>query len=114
MRRVIQDIGELVAGHTFISHGKGKYVNAVDGSVHTNTSEGFFSVFKRGMKGVCQHSEHNPRIATLPSSISATTIVPLTAWRYHARRKHLVGRDGQSTYISKNYLTRTVIQSEIE
>ena len=28
-------------------------------SLHTNTIEGFFSIFKRGMKGVCQHCGHN-------------------------------------------------------
>jgi len=27
----------------------------VRGDVHTNTVEGFFSIFKRGMKGVYQH-----------------------------------------------------------
>jgi hypothetical protein len=27
----------------------------VRGDVHTNTIEGYFSIFKRGMKGVCQH-----------------------------------------------------------
>lgn len=27
--------------------------------MHTNTIEGFFSVFKRGMKGVYQHCGHN-------------------------------------------------------
>lgn len=25
------------------------------GDIHTNTAEGFFSIFKRGMKGVYQH-----------------------------------------------------------
>ena len=28
-------------------------------TVHTNTIEGFFSIFKRGMKGVYQHCGHN-------------------------------------------------------
>jgi hypothetical protein len=23
--------------------------------IHTNTVEGFYSIFKRGMKGICQH-----------------------------------------------------------
>ena len=27
--------------------------------VHTNTVEGYFSIFKRGMKGVYQHCGHN-------------------------------------------------------
>jgi transposase-like protein len=40
------------AGHEFVSHGAGEYVR---GEVHTNTVEGFYSVFKRGMKGVYQH-----------------------------------------------------------
>lgn len=38
--------------HDFVSHGRGEYGR---GKVHTNTIEGFFSIFKRGMKGVYQH-----------------------------------------------------------
>ena len=40
------------AGHDFVRHGAGEYGR---GDVHTNTIEGYFSVFKRGMKGVYQH-----------------------------------------------------------
>ncbi|MCP5365841.1 MAG: IS1595 family transposase [Hyphomicrobiales bacterium] len=40
------------AGHDFTRHGAGEYVR---GDVHTNTIEGYFSIFKRGMKGVYQH-----------------------------------------------------------
>ena len=40
------------AGHDFVRHGAGEYGRGV---VHTNTVEGFYSVFKRGMKGVYQH-----------------------------------------------------------
>lgn len=40
------------ASHEFVSHGADEYVR---GKVHTNTIEGFFSIFKRGMKGVYQH-----------------------------------------------------------
>ena len=35
-----------------MKHGVGEYVR---GDVHSNTVEGFYSVFKRGMKGVYQH-----------------------------------------------------------
>jgi hypothetical protein len=35
-----------------VRHGKEEYVV---GDVHTNTLEGYFSIFKRGMKGVYQH-----------------------------------------------------------
>jgi transposase-like protein len=41
------------AAHDFTSHTAGEYVR--DGYIHTNTVEGFYSVFKRGMKGVYQH-----------------------------------------------------------
>jgi transposase-like protein len=35
-----------------VNHSKKEYVR---GDVHTNTVEGYFSIFKRGMKGVYQH-----------------------------------------------------------
>ncbi|ORU92126.1 MAG: transposase [Cycloclasticus sp. symbiont of Poecilosclerida sp. N] len=35
--------------HQFIKHGKGQYVN---GRVHTNTIEGFWSILKRGIVGI--------------------------------------------------------------
>jgi transposase-like protein len=40
------------AGHDFVRHGAGEYGR---GEIHTNTIEGYFSVFKRGLKGVYQH-----------------------------------------------------------
>ena len=43
------------AGHDFVRHGAGEYVNREDSTIHTNTIEGYFSIFKRGMKGVYQH-----------------------------------------------------------
>ena len=42
------------ADHDFTTHSKGQYVR---GDVHTNTIEGYFSIFKRGMKGVYQHCD---------------------------------------------------------
>lgn len=45
-------LGKEFASHEAVDHGKEEYVR---GSVHTNTIEGFFSIFKRGMKGVYQH-----------------------------------------------------------
>ncbi len=45
--------------HQFTRHGQGEYVNRNDPTIHTNTVEGFFSIFKRGMKGVYQHCGHN-------------------------------------------------------
>lgn len=43
---------EHLASHETVNHSAGEYVR---GAVHTNTVEGCFSVFKRGMKGVYQH-----------------------------------------------------------
>lgn len=47
--------GKWFASHGTTSHGKGEYVNLEDRSIHSNTVEGYFSIFKRGMKGVYQH-----------------------------------------------------------
>ena len=44
--------GKTFAAHGVVEHGKDEYVR---GDVHTNTIEGFFSIFKRGMRGVYQH-----------------------------------------------------------
>lgn len=38
--------------HHFVNHAIGEYGR---GPVHTNTIEGYFSIFKRGMKGIYQH-----------------------------------------------------------
>jgi hypothetical protein len=40
------------SSHDTVNHARKKYVR---GTIHTNTIEGFFSIFKRGMKGVYQH-----------------------------------------------------------
>jgi len=54
--RLYIDTGKEFAGHESVRHTAGEYVRYEDGHiVHTNTVEGFFSVFKRGMKGVYQH-----------------------------------------------------------
>jgi transposase-like protein len=50
-------LGDHFASHESVSHKADEYVRD---DVHTNTVEGFYSVFKRGMKGVYQHcSERN-------------------------------------------------------
>lgn len=45
--------------HGIVNHFAGEYVKKGDRTVHTNTIEGFFSVFKRGMRGVYQHCGHH-------------------------------------------------------
>lgn len=45
-------VGREFAGHDKVNHLAKEYVR---GDVTTNTVEGFFSIFKRGMRGVYQH-----------------------------------------------------------
>jgi transposase-like protein len=45
-------IGDEFAEHGAVNHSAGQYVR---GDAHTNTLENYYSVFKRGMKGVYQH-----------------------------------------------------------
>lgn len=52
-------VGQHFSDHGFTRHGQGEYVSKIDPTVHTNTIEGFFSIFKRGMKGVYQHCGHH-------------------------------------------------------
>lgn len=47
-----QAIGWHFASHEMVKHSADEYVR---GDAHTNTVEGFFSIFKRGMRGVYQH-----------------------------------------------------------
>ena len=50
--RIVRD---HFAGHGTTTHSAGEYVNLEDRSIHSNTVEGYFSIFKRGMKGIYQH-----------------------------------------------------------
>lgn len=44
------------ASHDRVDHSKGEYVRyEIDRTVHTNTVEGYFALFKRGMRGTYQH-----------------------------------------------------------
>jgi transposase-like protein len=47
-------LGQEFAEHQAVDHGREEWVR---GDCHTNTLEGYFSIFKRGMKGVYQHCD---------------------------------------------------------
>ena len=53
--RMYRSIGKNFSSHEAVKHTAKEYVR---GDVHTNTIEGVFSIFKRGMKGVYQHCEY--------------------------------------------------------
>jgi transposase-like protein len=50
------DLGKEYAAHETVNHAREEYAR-IDGGrlVTTNTVEGFYSIFKRGMKGIYQH-----------------------------------------------------------
>lgn len=50
-----RDMKHYFASHGTTSHGRGQYVNLEDRTIHSNTVEGYFSIFKRGMKRIYQH-----------------------------------------------------------
>ena len=45
-------VGEEYQSHQSVNHGRHEYVR---GEVYTNTLEGYYSIFKRGMRGTYQH-----------------------------------------------------------
>ena len=50
--RLYSDVLQMVDQHETVNHRNLEYVR---GETHTNTVEGYFSIFKRGMKGIYQH-----------------------------------------------------------
>jgi len=54
--RLYPEIGARFDAHKTVKHSHGEYVRYEDGeAIHTNSAEGYFSIFKRGMRGVYQH-----------------------------------------------------------
>ena len=52
---VYRGLGENFRRHYVVDHTAGVYVDRTDPVIHTNTIEGAFSIFKRGMRGIYQH-----------------------------------------------------------
>ena len=48
-------LGQQLRAHGHTNHSAGEYVSRFNPMVHTNTIEGSFSIFKRGMRGIYQH-----------------------------------------------------------
>lgn len=67
-------IGKEFAAHEFVAHSAREYVR---GQIYTNTVEGYFGIFKRGMKGVYQHCSRK-HMARYMAEFD---------WRYNARRE---------------------------
>jgi hypothetical protein len=52
---VYRHAGKHFTAHGTTNHSQGQYVDDEIPEVHSNTVEGYFSIFKRGMKGIYQH-----------------------------------------------------------
>jgi hypothetical protein len=52
--KLYRKVGREFAAHETVNHAKKEYAR---GDVTTNTVEGYFSIFKRGMRGVYQHCD---------------------------------------------------------
>jgi len=50
-------VGAQFSAHGHTNHAAGEYVSRFNPLVHTNTIEGSFSIFKRGMRGIYQHCD---------------------------------------------------------
>lgn len=48
-------VRDYYTAHGATAHSRGQYVDLENREVHSNTVEGYFSIFKRGMKGIYQH-----------------------------------------------------------
>jgi transposase-like protein len=49
---IYKNVGKEFAEHGTVDHSIDEYVR---GEIHSNTVEGYYSIFKRGMKGIYQH-----------------------------------------------------------
>lgn len=79
-----ETVGKQFADHQTVQHTRDEYVRGV---AHTNTVEGFYSIFKKGMRGIYQHCDEKHLHRYLAefdfrsSSISAAATAPSWACR---------------------------------
>jgi hypothetical protein len=72
-----------------VKHTAKEYVR---GDVHTNSAEGYYSIFKRGMKGVYQHcsEKHLHRyLAEFDFRYNARAALGVNDKRYHRQASYL-------------------------
>jgi hypothetical protein len=69
---IYRSVPKHFAAHGTTNHSTGQYVDYELPAVHSSTVEGYFSIFKRGMKGVYQHCSDRPVVTmyTIAGSVS--------------------------------------------
>ena len=99
--RLYTDVGTEFARHGTVNHSGGEYVGFDDREKHTNTIEGYFSIFKRGMKGIYQHcGEQHLHRYLAEFEFRYNTRIRLGIEDRGARRTGDQGRRGQATHVS--------------
>jgi hypothetical protein len=73
-------VGRTFAEHGTTNHQAEEYVSPTDPTVHSNTVEGYFSVFKRSMKGPYKHCASIWRSSISDTSIPDTMIGSRWEW----------------------------------
>ena len=92
-------LGRDFADHDFTTHSKGEYVKREKPQIHTNTVEGFYSIFKRGMKGVYHHcgKQHLHRYAAEFD------------FRYNNREKNGVDDNGRAAMLLGSVIGKRIL-----
>jgi ISXO2-like transposase domain len=95
-----RSLGRGFEKHGMVNHSIGEYVR---GEIHTNTIEGYFSVFKRGINGVYHHvsQQHLKRYLT-EFDFRYNERIALGVTELKARRKGLARHGRQARDLSRN------------
>ena len=92
--RLYGDVGPEMAAHETVHHSSHEYVR---GSVHTNTVEGFFGVFKRGMKGTYQQcAEKHLHRYLAEFDFGYTTVSPWASMTWSASSRWRAASSGSA------------------
>ena len=101
-------LDKLFADHLSVNHGAGEYGR---GSTHTNTIEGFFSIFKRGMRGIYQHCAHKHlhRYLAEFDFRFAPILYQEYNWRFNCTTQHAVQYPPKAEPHSGMLQTKTIL-----
>ena len=92
--------------HDYVRHGMGEYVR---GEVHTNTIEGYFSIFKRGMKVPIDRVRYETRISSVSAFRSGISIPESGGPDVHTRAKIPPLRRARANRPTSKLLRRTLL-----
>ena len=92
--------GKEFAEHGSVEHTANEYVR--DGYIHSNTVEGYYSIFKRGMKGIYQHCSEKHLHRYLSEFDFRYSTGPLWALTIRREQKRPYRRYGQEVDLQES------------